>query len=131
VEAFNDFMVYVPFMRTKSASETIGNMQKFMNDCLFPVLYGQLIVPFRDDFDYIGGWKVKCVLPNSAETMNSSKGASRLGSPTPNAEHELLDDMEKVQVVCNFVGKSLNVSGVGILDWHNRSPKPFAIRLLR
>jgi len=89
-------MVYVPFVRTEPSGKAFGNVQEFMNNGFFPVLYAQSVVPLRYDFDYIGGWKVKCLLPYSAKTMNSSNSASGLGSSAPDAEHELLDNVEKV-----------------------------------
>jgi len=96
VEAFNDFMVYVPFVRAEPSGKTIRNVQKFMNDSLFPVLNVQPVIPLRYDFDYIGGRKVKRLLPYSAKTMNSSNRASGFGSLTPDAEHELLDNVEEI-----------------------------------
>ena len=89
-------MVYVSFVRTEPSSETFWDVQEFMNNGLFLVLHTQPVVPLRYDFDYVGGWKVKGLLPYSAKTMNSSNGSSGLGSSAPDAEYELLDDVEKV-----------------------------------
>ena len=124
VQTFHDFMVNVSPVGTKPSGETSWNVQELMNDGLFLLLFTQPVIPFRYDFDCIGGWKVERLLPYPPETMDSSNGALRCGSPAPDAKNELRNDMEKVQAVCDFVSQSLNIWSVGIFDGHSphRSP---------
>jgi len=89
-------MVNVPPVGAEASCEAFGNVQEFMDDGLLFLLFGQPVIPFRYDLDYIGGWKVKRLLPYPAETMNSSDGAPGFGASAPDAEHELWNNVEKV-----------------------------------
>jgi hypothetical protein len=119
VQVFHDFMVDVSPVGTETSGEAFRNVQEFMNYRLFFLLLSHPVIPFRDYFDDVGGWKVERLLPYPAETVDAGNGAFGCGSPASDAEHELRNDMEKVQAICDFVSKPLDVRSVRVLDGHN------------
>jgi hypothetical protein len=95
MEMFYNFMVNVPLVRAKTASEALWNVQELMDDCFLLFLFRKPIISFRNDFDYVGSWTMKGFLPDSGEPVHPGDCPLRLGASASDAENELRYDMEK------------------------------------
>jgi len=95
VEVFHDFMVNVSLMRAKAAGEATWNVQELVDDRFLFLLFRQLVIVFRYDFNHIRRRKMKSLLPDFAESMHSGDYPLRSGALASDAEHELRYDMEK------------------------------------
>jgi len=84
----------------------------------FSVCFGESVIPFRNDFNHVGRWKVESFLPDLSQTVDAGYRSSRCGALASVAEDELRNNMEKAQAICNFVNEVLNVRGLEILDRH-------------
>ena len=111
VKVIHDFFVNVSFVRTKSTSKRLWDVQEFMYYRLLFSFFGQPVVTFRDYLDHVGRWKVQGLLPYFAKPVNASDSTFGGGSFTSQAENILRDNVEELKLFSNFVGKFLHVRG--------------------
>jgi hypothetical protein len=118
MQAFNRFVVNVAFVGAETACEAVWNVQELMYYGFFSVCFGESVIPFRNDFNHVGRWKIESFLPDLSQTVDAGYRSSRCGALASVAEDELRNNVEKVQAICNLVNEVLNVRGLEILDRH-------------
>lgn len=111
MKLFHLTFVDVALMRAKSACKSPRNMEEFMYDGFLFFLLSQPIVAFRNHFDHIRRRVIESKLPNFPESVNSCDGSSGGGAFASEAKHELWNDMEEFETLCDFVGQLLHVGG--------------------
>jgi hypothetical protein len=118
MQAFDSFMVNVAFVRSEAACEAVWDVQEFMYYCFLSVCFGKSVIPFRNDFNHVGRWKIESFLPELSQTVDAGYRSSRCGALASVAEDELRNNVEKAQAICNLVNEVLDVRGLEILDRH-------------